>query len=185
MSYPHHLHHSHREFPQLVPHEGQVVEIILMYDELKHDIETDFHRLERLRDMKDKPILSPDGSDEYTLRREIDNGLNKVVTVMSAYLALPSPFVRRISTNHAHEWKEKNIYVALPYNWPMHNVDGLRDSIHTYIVKAAEFALLAVALPQDAYTVGCRDMSYESLNAVNHNINDRRGPIKTHPTWLG
>ena len=185
--YPHHLHHSERPLPEGL-HENQnlqLVEIIMLYDELKHDIEKDFHRLERLRKMQDTPILSPDGSDEYTLRREIDTALNSAVSIMTAYLALPSPFVRRISTNHAHAWEEKNIYVVFPFNWPLHNIDALRDSVHNYVVKAAEAKLLSVALPQDAYTLACRDMSYESLNAIDHLINERRGPIKINPTWLG
>ncbi len=185
--YPHHLHNQKRPTVReaVAPRGYQLVEIILLYAELKHDIETDIHRLERMRKMMDTPILSPDGSDDYTLAREIDNAINKAVSLMTAYMVLPSPFVRRISTNHAHSWEEKNIFVALPGNWPMHNIDPLRDAVHGFAVKSVEVALLAVALPDDSYTAICQQQAYTQYNAINSLISARLGAIEIHPTPFG
>lgn len=184
--YPHHLHTPERQRPVSsgLPAGKQLVEVILLHEELTHDIEADIRRIEKARKLED-PILADNGSDDYLLCRYIDQAVNRVVTRCQAYLLLPSPFVRRISTNHTHNWEEKNIMLALPHNWAPHNIEPLRDAIHNYIVKNVEYQLLAQALPQDATTLLCQQQSTDSYNEINALINSRLGGVHTHPTIFG
>lgn len=160
------------------------MEIILLHEELTHDIEADIRRIEKARKLED-PILADNGSDDYSLCRYIDRAVNRVVSRCQAYLMLPSPFVRRISTNHTHSWEEKNILLSLPINWAPHNIDPLRDAVHNYIVKDVEYQLLAQALPQDATTMLCQQQATDSYNEINALINSRLGGVHIKPTIFG
>lgn len=186
--YPHHLHHSDRQFPAVVIEcrkpRHHLIDIILLYEELAHDVEAGIHRVERMRNM-DTPILTNDENDRYIIRRYIDDAINRAVSRMQAYLILPSPFVRRISTNHAHEWEEKNIFLLFPENWSPNCADPLRDAAHTYIVKDVELRLLSAALPKDEYTLICRDDKERAYNNINAMLNARIGGVHIHPTFLG
>lgn len=184
--YPHHLHREPRPLccDIVTPNNKQLIEIILLYSEIVRDIETDFHRLERQRSLT-VPILDDGGADDYTLRRDIDTAVGEAVARMTAYLLLPSPFVRRISTNHAHEWEEKNIYLAMPPNWALYDINPLRDAVHNYIVKSVEYTILAVALPQDAYTALCHQQAADYYDDINVRISARVGPTIYPTTFLG
>lgn len=190
MPYPHHLHDKPRPaIPDTVPAAlaagKQLIEIILLKSELTHDIESDIARIERARKLEETPILTNNETDDYTLRRQMDAAINKVVSRCQAYLLLPSPFVHRVSVNHAKEWEEKSIWLGLPQNWPPHLIDALRSVIHDYIVKSVEFSLLAVALPQDAYTSLCNTQALDYYDDINVMLNTRLGPSLIHPTFLG
>ncbi len=153
----------------------QLIEIILLKDEILHDIDSDTLRLERARKIEETPVAT-DERQRYEACRQIDRAVSAVVRKCSAYLLLPSPFVHRISTNHASDWEEKSIYLALPHNWPPHLIDGLRDAVHNHIVKSVEAELLAPLLsPSDAYVQHCALDAEQSLNEVNANINARLG----------
>jgi hypothetical protein len=185
--YPHHL-HTGRRFPKEViacpRQDRQVVEIIILKEEITHDIEADITRLEKQRNLE-KPILSGNESDAYTVRRQTDRALNQCVSRMQAYLLLPSPFVRHISTNHAGDWEEKNIFLAFPHNWPPHCIEPLRDAVHTYIVKSVEYNILLIAMTNDPYTAMCQQEADKAYNDINALINSRLGPMNIHPTFLG
>ena len=171
--------------PAAFPAGNQLLEIILLKPELTHDIHSDIIRLERMRKLQDTPILSSDDSDNYIITRHIDRAVNQALSRMQAYLATPSPFVRRISTNHAHEWEEKNIFLSLPHNWPTHLIDNLRDAVHTYIVKSVEYNILLVALSEDSYTALCQLEADKAYNEINSIINTRLGTLRIHPTPFG
>lgn len=186
--YPHYLHHRERELPAVLaevrrPHH-QLVEIIILYPELLHDIEADIHRVERMRNLE-KPILVNDENDAYTIRRYIDDAINMAVARMQAYLILPTPFIRRHTTNHAHEWEEKSIFLIFPERWPATSADPLRDAAHNYIVKDVEARLLAVSLPRDEYTAVCIADKERAYNDINNMLNTRIGGDIIHPTFLG
>ena len=187
--YPHHLHTPDRPLPATVPAGSpagkQLVEVILLHEELTHNIEADIRRIEKARKLEESPILADNGSDDYSLCRLIDQAVNHVVARCRAYLLLPSPFVRRISTNHTHNWEEKNILLALPHNWAPHNIDALRDAVHNYIVKNVEYQLLAQTLPQDATTMLCQQQATDSYNEINALINSRLGGVHIKPTIFG
>ena len=187
--YPHHLHTPER--PSVpggcaMPRDGRMpIEIILMKDELVHDIKDDIINIERTRNIKENPITLDDASANYQLKRLIDSAVNKVVRRMSAYLLLPSPFVHRVANNHAGDWEEKSIYLGMPYNWPPHLLDSLRDAVHDYIVTSTEYALVARSLPQDSYLSVLYQRSMDSYNDINSYINDRLGVIEITPSEFG
>lgn len=187
MPYPAHL-HTDRPLPPVVdavPHQGkQLIEIILLKDELLHDIQSDIVRVEKSRKLE-VPVLTNEDADGYDLNRKIDNYVNKAVSRMQAYLLLPSPFVHRISTNHTRLWEETSIYLALPHNWAPHCIDPLRDAVHNYIVKSVEYELMAVVLPNDPYTAICNNDADRAYNDINALINTRLGPTRIHPTPFG
>ena len=159
----------------------QLVEIILLKSEITHDIQAEITTIERMRKMQDTPILSNDDTDSYTISRQIDSAVSRC----QAYLLLPSPSVHRISTNHIMGWEEKSMYLALPMNWPSHNIDALRDAVHNYIVKAVVFYLLSIAIPGDPYLPVCLEQRDTSYNEINRYLSSRLGGVKIHPTFLG
>lgn len=187
MAYPSYL-HTDRCFPAEVlkaPRKyKQLIEVIILKSELLHDIEADVHRIERTRKLTETPIISSE-ADYYDISRDIDTALGEVVRRCTAYLLLPSPYVHRISTNHAHSWDEKSIYLALPDNWPPHSIDQLRDAIHGYIVKAVELELLSIMLPDDKYLPILAEKKQDLYDDINVILNARLGNTLNTPTFLG
>lgn len=186
--YPHESHYN-RPFPDAVCkrlRQGkQYVEIIILKDEIIHDIDTDTLNLEKSRKLEETPVAT-DERRMYEACRHIDRALNAIVRKCSAYLLLPSPFVHRISTNHTKGWEEQSIYLALPHNWPPHLIDSLRDLAHDYIVKYAESQLLVPILsPDDSYVRYCAVAAEEDLNDLNAGINARLGADTITPTPFG
>lgn len=156
-------------------------EIILLYPELLHGIQSNIHAIERTRNIE---IITAD--DDYTIRREVDTALNEAVSRMQAYLFRPSSFIRRTSTDHATQWEEKSITLNFPPNWPPHCIDSLRDAVHNYIVRSVVFYFLSLSLPANdpAITIVSqqRDRAYNDINAL---INARLGGVHIHPTPFG
>lgn len=186
--YPRHLHHN-RPFPDEICHRlrqgKQFVEIILLKDEIIHDIDADTLNVEKSRHLEETPVAT-DERRMYETCRQIDRAVNKLVRECSAYLLLPSPFVHRISTNHTKGWEEKSLYLALPHNWPPHLIDSLRDAAHNHIVRFAEAELLTPLLsPSDSYVQYCALAAQDSLNEVQSIISDRYGPIDITATPFG
>lgn len=176
--YPHNL-HTGRSCPDFVCRRlqkgRQLIEVILLKDELLHDIDTDTLNIEKARKTDGTPVAT-DERRRYEACRQIDRALNHAVRTMSAYLLLPSPFVHRISTNHAGDWEEKSVYLAMPHNWPPHLIDLVRDSVHNYIVKSAEAEMLTPILsPSDSYVQYCRQDAEASDSELNAAINERLG----------
>lgn len=190
MPYPHYLHqgHLHRDLPVccdfVATHKSvQLVEIILMKQEFYHDIDAETLQVQRMRKLTDLP-LSTDDSNRYLVDRYIDKYIGKAVSKLTAYLVAPSPFVHRIANNHADEWLEKSILVALPPTWPVHRLDPLCDAVHQLVVKGAEYELLAVALPNDAYTMLCREQMEDAENEIAVQVNARCKPLTSGYTPL-
>lgn len=187
--YPHRFHNT-RSLPEVIatklplPDRKQIVEIILLKTELLHDIKSNLVRLERTRKSQ-VPIFIDNDDYQYTICRKVDDAVGRVVSRMQAYLLLPSPYAHRIATNHTHEWEEKSIYLALPYNWPPHNIDALRDAVHNYIVKYALFQFLAETLPDDKLLPVLERQYTDLYDNINANINDRLGPMNIYPSFLG
>ena len=186
MPYPTHLHNG-RCFPDEViacPRQGkQVVEIIILKSEIIHDIEAGIRQIEKQRGAEQPQLLAEDGADNYLLCRYIDHALNKAVARCQAYLLLPSPFVRRISTDHTREWEEKNIFLAMPMNWPPHCIDALRDDVHSFIVHCAMQLFLAYA--DIKASEQCGIMTQSCWDDMNAQLNARLGTTNIHPTFLG
>ena len=194
MAYHHHLHQQPRERLESLPslrdlitqrkREGkQIVEIILLKEELMHDIEAGLHSLEKNRPADAPALLDADGKDDYLLLRHIDTAVNQVVSRCQAYLLLPSPFVHRVSTDHVHGWEEKSICLALPHNWPPHCVDPLRDAAHNYIVERAQQLFMMKVDQKLAESIDFTASLY--WNDINAELNTRLGGVHIHPTFLG
>lgn len=194
MPYPHHLHEGapYRPCPVCrnfvaTNRKVQLIEIILLKEEIYHDIDAETHQLQKMRTAAnvtagspagpyDTLPLSTDNNNRYLIDRYIDRYVSQAVTRLTAYLALPSPFAHRVANNHAKEWEEKSIYVALPHDWPPHHIEPLRDAVHQLIVKGVEYQLLAVALPKDTYTALCREMMEEADADITVHVNARYTP---------
>ena len=186
--YPRQLHYN-RPFPDEVCRRlrqgKQYVEIILMKDEIIHDIDADTLNLEKSRKLEETPVAT-DERRMYEACRQIDRAVDKLVRECSAYLLLPSPFVHRISNNHTKGWEEKSLYLAMPHNWPPHLIDSLRDAAHNHIVRFAEAELLTPILtPTDSYVQYCALAAQDSLNEVQSIISDRYDPIDMTGTQFG
>ncbi len=185
MPYPHHLHQGQPYRPCDVCRDiiatkkpVQLIEIILLKDEFYHDIDTETYQVQKMRTSgKGAPAstlpLSTDSTSRYLLDRYIDKYVSQAVSRLSAYLAIPSPFAHRVANNHASQWEEKSIYVALPNDWPPHRIEPLRDAVHQLIVKGVEYQLLAVALPNDPYTALCHEMMEEADADITVHVNAR------------
>lgn len=186
--YPHELHYN-RPYPDEVcrklRQDKQIIEIILLKDEIIHDIEADTLQVEKARKLEETPI-AVDEKRMYEACRHIDRAVNQVVKKCAAYLLLPSPFVHRISTNHLKGWEEKSLFLALPHNWPPHLIDSVRDFAHNHIVKFAEAELLTPILtPQDSYVQYLSLDATTSLDDLNAAINERLGRDIITPTPFG
>ena len=186
--YPHALHHN-RPYPDEVCRKlcqgKQVVEIILLKDEIIHDIDTDTLNVEKARKLEETPVAT-DERRMYETCRYIDRAVNQVVHKCAAYMLLPSPFAHRISTNHNKGWEEKSIYLALPHNWPPYLIDSVRDYAHNHIVKFAEAQLLTPILtPGDSYVQYLALDATTSLDDLNAAINERLGRDIITPTPFG
>lgn len=168
--------------PQPQPH---IVECILLKPELLHDIQADITRIEKSRNLQASPILTNEEADSYILNRYIDEAVGKALSHMQAYLMLPSTHAHHIANNHTSDWQEKSITLAMPANWPPHNIDPLRDAIHTYVVKFTEYKLLATALTDDRYTALCLDEANSAYDSINSLISSRLGPQRIHPSPFG
>lgn len=186
MPYPSHK-HIDRCMPDevlAVPHYGkQLIEIILLKEEFLHDIEANIRQIEKQRPADAPALLDSDGKDNYLLCRYIDTAVSQAVSRCQAYLLLPSPFVHRISTNHAHEWDEKSIYLAMPMNWPPHVIGTLQHDVHNFIVYRAMQLFLAFADEKAAQQSDYQASLFH--NAINVDLNSRLGPLRTHSTFLG
>ena len=122
----------------------QLIEIILLKQEFYHDIDAETYQVQKMRTAAngspaDTLPLSTDSTSRYLIDRYIDRYVSQAVARLTAYLAIPSPFAHRIANNHAKEWEEKSIYVALPHDWPPHHIEPLRDAVHQLIVKGVEY----------------------------------------------
>ena len=199
MPYPHYCHmepHDRLNLPDLfditaVQRQGkQLVEVILLKDELLHDIEASAKQLDDARQSTAQgssaalpPILPKGAAENYLLLRHLDTAVNQAVSRCQAYLLLPSPFVRRISTNHTHGWEEKSIFLAFPHNWPPHCVDALRDSIHNFIVERTLQRYLLRVDPKAAESCDFQALGfYDEINAL---LNTRLGAMHLRPTFCG
>ena len=186
--YPHAL-HVNRPYPdevcQRLRQGYQYIEIILLKDEIIHDIDTDTLNLEKQRKIEETPVAT-DERRLYEACRHIDRALNAVVRKCSAYLLLPSPYAHRISANHHKGWEEKSIYLALPRNWPPHLIDAVRDAAHDHIVKYTEAQMLMPLLgPTDPYVQSCELAADSALDELNGGINERLGATDITPTPFG
>lgn len=186
MPYPCHL-HSNRRFPDEViaypRQDRQLIEIILLKSEIVHDIEEGVSDIEKNRDAEAPAMLPAGGDSSYILRRHIDTAVNQAVSRCQAYLLLPSPFVHRISTDHAGDWEEKSIYLAMPRTWPLHCIDGLCDAVHNFIVERTMQLFLFRKDPKAAEA--CDYQANMFWNDINAGLNARLGPMHIHPTFLG
>ena len=168
----------------------QVVEVILLKEELLHDIEAVAKQIDDARQATVQsgspalpPILSKGAAESYLVLRYVDAAVNQVVSRCQAYLLLPSPFVRRISTNHTHGWEEKSIFMAFPLNWPPTCVDALRDSIHNFIVERTLQRYLLRIDPKAAELCDLQAQGfYDEINAL---LNTRLGATHFRPTFCG
>lgn len=190
MPYPYQLHQGRPYRPCKVCNDivaamkdVQLIEVIVLKDELYHDIDAETLQVQRMRKMTDLP-LSTDDSGRYLVDRYIDKYVNRAVGKLTAYLAIPSPFVQRIANDHTKAWQEKSILVALPKTWTPHRLWPLCDAVHQLVVKGTEFELLAVALPNDSYTLLCKDMVEEAENEIAVQVNARYTPLKCGYTPL-
>lgn len=187
--YPHNLHTAGRCFPDDVCRRlsqgKQLIEIILLKEELIHDIDADTRSIEQARKLEGVPVAT-DERRRYEACRQIDRAVSHILRTLSAYLLLPSPLVQRISTNHASDWEEKSIYLALPHNWPPHLTGLVRDSVHNYIVKSVEAEMLAPVLsPTDSYVQYSRLDAEASDSEITAAINERLGVTPLVQTPFG
>lgn len=184
--YPRHL-HNNRHIPDeitAIPHaQKQVVEVILLHQELLHDIEAVIHQLERNRKPEEPQLLDDDAADNYLLMRYMDTAVNQTVARCQAYMLLPSPFVHRISTDHVGQWEEKSLFMALPMNWPPYLIDPLRDAIHNYIVYRA--AQLFFVMTDEKAAEKADYMASLFHGEINAHLNERYGPTVIGPTPFG
>lgn len=185
--YPHHLHTPNRPVccnSIATPPGKLLVDIILLKKEIYNDIDADTLQVEKARKIEDLTIAT-DEKQRYTLTRTIEKAITNVLQPLTPYLLLPSPFVHTIATNHAGGWDEKDILLAMPNNWPPHLIDSLRDTVHHYIVKFAEYEYLAPLLPNDPYTAMCKQQYDDDCIDINVIVSSRLGPLRTHPTPFG
>lgn len=197
MPYPHHLHPAdgHVRHCITVPPPRrpgfQLIEIILLKDEIYHDIDAETHQLQQVRKAvakNDADVIefATDDMSRYLMDRYIDRYVSQAVTRLSAYLAIPSPFVHRIANNHTKDWQEKSILIALPHRWPPHLIEPLRDAVHQLIVKGTEKELLATSLgSNDAYVLMCEAAALDADADITMNINTRYGPMSAPMTPFG
>ncbi len=164
-----------------LPERKQLFEVILLREELQHDIEDQLNDVQNTFRPDGKALLPDDKS--YMLSRHIDTAINQAVSRCQAYLLLPSPHVQRISTNHVYEWEEKSIFLALPHNWPLHAGKALRNAVHNYIVMRACQLFLALKEPKAAEA--CDTLATLCYNDINAQLNTRLGPMNIHPSFLG
>ena len=176
-----------RSLPEVItgmlplPDNNQVIEIILLREELQHDIEDIINDVQQSFRPDGKALLPDDGS--YMLMRHIDTAVSQAVSRCQAYLLLPSPFVQRISTNHAYGWEEKSIFLGLPHNWPPHTIGDLQNAVHNFIVQRSCQLFLALKEPKAAEVCDIQaTLHYDEINAA---LNARLGPMNIHPSFLG
>lgn len=195
MPYPHHLHPDDGSLRTVCAlpagvcrHGFQLIEIIILKDEIYHDIDRETHDLQEHRNNsvpdgsagRNITTIATDDTSRYLIDRYIDRYVNKTVHLMTAYLALPSPYAHRIANNHTKSWQEKSILISLPTRWPPHLIDTLRDAVHRFIVKGVEMEILSTTLgPSDPYVQLCAQESEEADGDITVNINTRYGTMSS------
>ncbi len=195
MPYPHHLHPADGSVRRCVTaappgRQGfQLIEIIILKDEIYHDIDMETHRIQETMNQKAEAkgnagtsisTVATDDTSRYMMDRYIDRYVSKAVHCLTAYLALPSPFAHRIANNHTKSWQEKSILVSLPQRWPPHMIEPLRDAVHELIVKGSEKELLATTLgPNDPYVTLCNEEAEDAYNDITVNVNTRYGTMSS------
>lgn len=157
------------------------MEVILFKEELLHDIEDHINDVQESFRPDGKALLP--GDKTYMLDRHLETAINQAVSRCQAYLFLPAPYVQRISANHAHEWEEKSIFLAMPATWPVSNVRTLRDAVHNFIVMRTCQLFLALKEPKAADI--CDLQAIIHYNEINSALSDRLEPMYIHPTFLG
>jgi hypothetical protein len=162
-----------------------IAEIIIFKQEITHDIEADVRQLERMRKLTDTPILTNDDADRYSLNTQIDLALSIAISRLQAYVISTPCHSHQVAHDHTTDWDEKKITLDMPFSWPQHLLEPLKNAVHRFIVKTALHNFLRVALPQDPYTTLSLDEANEASNRINSLISDRLGPIKIHPTPFG
>lgn len=188
--YPHHLHQEPR--PQChalhCPKDKQLIEVILLKQELLHDIEAVVHQIEKFTvpaaSSAGSSDLLPNGaSSDALLLRHLDTAVNQSVSRCQAYMLLPTAFAHRISTNHTYGWEEKSIYLGMPHKWPPYCIDPLRDTIHNFIIYRTLQLFLAFTNEKAAAVCDAQALTY--YNEINAQLNHRLGGTKIHPTPFG
>ena len=196
MPYPHYLHPDDGSVRSCIEarryrRQGfQLVEIILLKDEIYHDIDAETHKIQEARNQaaansskgEAVPVttIATDDRSRYLMDRIIDKYVSVAVRRLSAYLVLPSAFAHRIVNNHTKSWQEKSILISLPQRWPPHLLEPLRDAVHTLIVKGTEKEWLSTALsPNDAYVMLCQQEADDADADITSDVNARYGPTSS------
>lgn len=146
-------------------------EVVILKDEIYHDIDSDTHALQRFRKALDVP-LATDENGRYQLDRYIDLAVNQVAKRLTAYIATEHPHAT--VNNHTFPWEEHTFHLVMPSSWPPETLDGLKDSIHRYIVRSVEAEVLSVALlPTDPIVQQYRQDAADADAEIVKDINRR------------
>ena len=183
--YPHTLHKEPRpQCPVLhCPRDKQLVEVILLKQELLHDIEAIIHQIEKASEQENLDLLPNGAASDALLLRHLDTAVNQTVSRCQAYMLLPTAFAHRISTNHTYGWEEKSIYLGMPHEWPPYCIDPLRDTIHNFIIYRTLQLFLAFTNEKAAAVCDAQALTY--YNEINAQLNHRLGGTKIYPTPFG
>lgn len=191
MPYPHHLHPAGGSVRCCItppPRRPgfQLIEIILLKNEIYHDIDEETHILQQTlgkalpAGAQEITTIATDDTSRYLMDRYIDRCVSQAVSLLSPYLAIPSPFAHRIANNHTKSWQEKSILLSLPKRWPPHLIEPLRDAVHRLIVKGTEKEILSPVLgPAGSYVRLCEQEAEDAAADISVNINTRYGPMSS------
>lgn len=159
-----------RQNPAPIPYD-----IIIIKQELYHDIDDDTRQLQVIRKLIEVPV-STDERHRYIIDRYIERAINHVQTRLAAYLATDRP--HHIANNHVKKWTERHIFLAMPAAWPPENLDHLKDVIHTYIVRITEAEVLSLFIgSNDPLVQQYRMDAQDAENEVVSIANRRLGPL--------
>ena len=117
---------------------NHLYKVVILKAEIYHDIDSDTHALQRFRKALDVP-LATDENGRYLIDRYIDRAVNQVAKRLTAYIATEHPHAT--VNNHTFPWEEHTFHLVMPSSWPPETLDGLKDSIHRYIVRSVEAEL--------------------------------------------
>lgn len=158
-------------------------DIIIIKQELYHDIDDDTRQLQVIRKLIEVPV-STDERHRYIIDRYIERAINHVQTRLAAYIATDRP--HHIANNHVKGWTERHIFLAMPTAWPPENLDHLKDVIHTYVVRITEAEVLSLFIgPNDPLVQQYRIDAQEAENEVVSIVNRRLGPMSVHYAPFG